>query len=217
MKKIATIAIYALIFANVSAQTKTKTSTQPAKPSKQTTITYLNKKLNEDFVGLGEHKVRTLYEYDAEASKWKEMRVINFSNYYQSYSVEVKNAEAFIMIQTVNTSETVFNKNGGLERNNNDITIQIPVSKISDIKFIHFPHTKNGNPPALVDETGSYRTMLIITNGNVITSNDNSTGNKIKVSNILIPSFNMEDEIKIEKAIRNLQTFYKQENDPFNN
>ena len=45
----------------------------------------------------------------------------------------------------------------------------------------------------------------------------NSTGNKITVSNILIPCFNTEDEIKIEKAIRNLQTFYKSENDPFSN
>ena len=46
--------------------------------------------MNADCVGLGEHKIRTLNEYDADASKWKEFRVIAFSNYYQSYSIEVK-------------------------------------------------------------------------------------------------------------------------------
>lgn len=60
MKKILTVAICALVFANVSAQTKHKpeTSTQPAKPTKAFTINYLNEKLNESCVGTSQEKRR---------------------------------------------------------------------------------------------------------------------------------------------------------------
>lgn len=200
------------------AQLKPKANTQPAKPSKQTTIKYINDKLNENCVGKWDDKTTTLYEYDRDLAAMMEAETIFHSFIYQSYSIEENNGNAFIEIHIKTESLDVDHKSHENKKTNGSILIEVSVTKISDILFLDIPRTKKESPASTtVEETYGLHAMIFRTEGNNISANDNEAGTRAQYPLFSIPSFNRDDEEKLKKAILNLRTYYKTENDPFDN
>lgn len=191
---------------------------QPARPSKQTTIKYLNDKLNENCVGKWNDKTTTLYEYDYDLGATMEVDKIFHSYIYQSYSIEEKNGNAFIKIQIKTESLDVDHKSHENKKTNGSISIEIPITKISDILFLDIPGTKKGSPASTtVEETFELQAMVFKTIGNNISANDFEAGTRVHFPVFMIPSLNRDDDEKLKKAVFNLRTYYKTEKDPFDN
>ena len=187
-----------LIEINVLAQTP--------KPTKAFTIKYIVEKLNESCVGVimevGQ-TYETMHHYTAY--------------HYKEYSIVEKNGTAYIIVkQLYEFKKTDYSGNDDFDRFFEDF-IEIPVSKIVDIQFITQEKqvTKDEYQSQIVKD--GYRGMIFYTKGDNIIFLEIEKDKTTHFPVMIIPSFDLENEPKLKKAILNLQSYYKQEADPFAN
>lgn len=215
MKSITLIIIMLISSVGLKAQTpppqpkKKLTTAQPARPSKETTIKYLNDKLNANCVGESKIENETWYREGSLGLQYYK------SATYKNYSVEEMNGVAYIIINERYRVKQYDFDTRRLDDNYNSIIIKIPVTKIKDILIYDIPATSKSG--GIAKSAEAYRGIFFTTTGdNIIYYN----GNKDATSYIniyAIPSFNADFEMNFKKAVINLKSFYKLEKDPFDN
>lgn len=202
-------------YTHAQAKPMAKTSTQPAKPSKQTTIKYLNEKLNENCIGECTQEKTQVNKYDRDLEHWMPSSVYYHSFYYQNYLIEDVGSSAKLTI----TQKYIYKKvdySGGDDNYDNSkyITVVIPIKKISSINIVDKKGTKT-DTKIKIEETFNELIIVINTNESDISFEETSDGVKKFMPVVIIPINNVTEGEKIKKALLNLQTFYKEEIDPF--
>ena len=218
MKKIATIAICALMFADVSAQTKPKTSAQSTKPTKEFTIKYLNDKLNEYCIGRFAEVIESYLRYNDD------LRMMETSwTYYEAFIVdnyEIKEEGKIpylVITMRSESKKTYVNGTGeGYQRFNNIIS-KIPITKIKDILSYEMAEKVEEQKTTYIKKRGAVKGILIITNGNNVVFNQIDIPKKDFLSYQQFPINNTEETEKVKKAFLNLKSFYKDDVNPFEN
>jgi len=207
MKQAALIIIWLSLLYVVHAQTKTKTSQTPVKPSKQTTIKYLADKLNANCTG----------EFQVEHETWSKFGNYSMqyerSNNCENYSVEEVGGLPFIIVNMKTKTMRYDFETKEKDNTNGSITIKIPILK-STLSIVNIPKKSETNG-AIAKSSEAFRCLAFTTAEKVIIWNDNEKNETKNASIALIPSFNVDFEENFKRAILNLKSYYKEEVDPF--
>ncbi len=214
MKKTLLINFILLFVVFAQAQVKPKVAAQPAKPSKQVTINYIIEKLNENCVGKCMENSKYLYKYNRELDRDYIDTQRNTAFYYQSYNIEEKNGSPFIKIILKYWSKEIDYSGPNSSDQLFDNSVEIFINKIISITYsVTEEHETYERPLKTI--TGRNRLMVITTKNNNIVFYEKDKDITSNLPTFMLPSFNIADEEKLKKAILNLQSYYKEEADPF--
>ena len=219
MKKIFLLCVAFICFTVAHAQKKPKpkTSTQSAKPSKLTTIKYLNEKLNENCIGRFGEVLKEYLLHDDNIN----LMVKQWADYsafiVENYEVKEENGVPYLILTIKSEDKRTYYRREGEDYDRfSDIISTIPISKITDI----IPYNKlekverEGSTYRRTESAGAG--IIIMTNGNNVIFNQLDLQKKDFISFQQFPNNNPEETEKIKKAFLNLKSFYKT-NDPFEN
>lgn len=206
-----TLIIYISLLNNLAfSQTKIKTPAT-SKPSKQTTIKYIIEKLNENCTGITLEERETLFNTE----KTPILSYYKY-HYYTNYTVEEKDGTALIVISIAYKVKKTDYSGGENWEQNHPIIVKIPVNKINDIVFatVEKKVTNKSNDLDEIIQEGYRAGLFLMKSNNIMYSQtDQDIVKKLPAFNI--PIFDTEIELKLKKAILNLQSFYPIGNDPF--
>ncbi|MFT3948563.1 MAG: hypothetical protein QM763_16490 [Agriterribacter sp.] len=200
--------ITCLLLLNIAiAQTKSKTTSQSAKPSKQVTLKYLTDKLNENCIG----------SYQIEHETWgnatRYLLQYERSNSCQNYSVEEIGSTPFIIVNLKTSSNSYDFETRERKDKTGSVTIKIPILK-SNFSIAHIPK-KNETKGIVAKSSEAYDCLAFTSSENVIIWHDNDKDETRNATVAIIPMFNSDFIEKFKRAIENLKSYYKVEIDPF--